>query len=260
MPTKIEWTDDTWNPITGCTKISAGCRGCYAERMAKRLAGRAGYDKDDPFRVTFHPNRYLQPFRWRKPRRVFVCSMGDLFHVDVPFNFIANIWDTMFDLPQHTFQVLTKRSLRMLDFAEYMKKRRLRRIDRPNVWIGTTVEDQSQDHRIGDLLMTPAATRFVSCEPLLGPIDLCQPGAIQYPPGHTEHLLHGTPKPALYSLDWVIVGAETGPGARYMDPDWARDIRDQCRAAGVPFFMKQMSGKAPIPDDLMIREYPEVKQ
>ena len=209
MTTKIEWTDESWNPVTGCTKVSAGCQNCYAERMAKRLRGRFGYPDDDPFRVTLHPDRLEQPLRWRKPRRVFVCSMGDLFHEDVPDEFIDQVFAVMALAKEHTFQVLTKRPERMKSYlsdrATYQRVRKETeegdvcglyldslcgwefrqaqnqwwtnlppdRWPLPNVWLGTSVEDQATaDERIPQLLECPAAVRFVSCEPLLSSVDL----------------------------------------------------------------------------------------
>ena len=257
MPTKIEWTDETWNPVTGCTKISPGCAHCYAERMAKRLAGRFGYPADEPFRVTLHPERLDTPLRWRKPRRVFVCSMGDLFHKDVPDGWIYEILGIMALAQRHTFQVLTKRAARMYNYLSGFKGRtdimaaamcineNLRlHIDTeaiewplPNVWLGVTAESQeAADERIPLLLQTPAAVRFVSCEPLLGPIDL---GLVDENGGPNDFA-------RLSGLDWVIVGGESGPGARPMYPDWARSLRDQCQAAGVPFFFKQWGAFKPL--------------
>jgi protein gp37 len=307
MPTKIEWTDETWSPVTGCTKVSAGCKNCYAERGAKRFAGRFGYPENNPFAVTLHPNRLDQPLRWRKPRKVFVCSMGDLFHRDVPDEYIAAVFGVMAASPSHTFQLLTKRPERMCEWfqwienkirvgatpasaesnpvfacgkfaAEEFSKKRNRVAAAnvlflghvfgfdphdywplPNVWLGTSAEDQATlDERVPYLLRCPAAVLFVSLEPLLGPVDLMRlsieiPGTIAPDDGWKDVAIG---KHLARNLDWVIVGGETGPGARPMDPDWARSIRDQCRAAGVAFFMKQMAGKAPVPDDLLVREFP----
>ena len=219
---KIEWTDATWNPVTGCAKISPGCTNCYAERMAYRFAGCNGYpERPHHFDVTLHPERLEQPLRWRKPRRVFVVSMGDLFHEDVPDDYIREVFWTMQRAGWHTFQVLTKRPRRM---AAWFAKRQDAPV-LPNVWLGVTVEDQQRaDERIPYLLECPAAVRFVSAEPLLGPIDL---RAWLGPVSTWER------------LDWVICGGESGPGAQPMHPDWARALRDQCVSAGVPFFFKQ---------------------
>jgi len=228
--TKIEWTHRegttgvTWNPITGCTKISEGCKRCYAERMSKRLAGRFGYPADDPFRVTVHRDKLDTPFGWRKPRTVFVCSMGDLFHKDVHLSTQVNVWRTMAHTPQHTYIVLTKRADRM---ASALRPLSQTFGTLPNVWLGVTAENQQRaNERIPLLLQAPAAVRFVSVEPMLGPVDL------RWYLGTGEML-------SSHYLDWVIVGGESGPDARPMHPDWARGVRDQCVAAGVPFFFKQ---------------------
>ncbi len=245
--TKIEWVKNkdgtqgrTWNPVTGCSKISPGCQNCYAERMSKRLAGRFGYPKDEPFRVTLHPERLEEPLRWRKPQMVFVCSMGDLFHEDVPFEFVEEVRAVMVRCPQHTFQLLTKRSERMLEFARWMADGdHISTAEWPrNVWLGVTAENQEQaDKRIPVLLQIPAAVRFVSVEPMLGPIDLY------------SYLIIGTDQPGSImrnGLDQVICGGETGPKARPMHPDWARILRDQCQSAGVPFFFKSWGEWMPI--------------
>jgi len=238
MPTKIEWTDETWNPVTGCTKVSAGCANCYAERMARRLAGRYGYPADEPFRVTFHRDRLHQPWHWRKPRRVFVCSMGDLFHPDVTDDQLGHIFLTMNYNRTHVFQVLTKRPQRALDY--------LGRFDfhLPHVWLGVSAENQeSADERIPILLQTPAAVRFVSIEPMLGPVDLSYHltdhcGYYCDPPDDADHYMDGHQDHRWEHLDWVIVGGETGPAPRRMAPEWIRTARDQCIEAGVPFFFK----------------------
>ena len=270
---KIEWTEKTWNPVTGCTPVSPGCDHCYAARMATRLAGRAGYPADNPFAVTCHPDKLDQPLHWRKPCRVFVCSMGDLFHPDVPDSFIDQVFAIMAACPQHTFQVLTKRPERMVKYLHNyghahlwdriyaaartlpehkVLKRNLLNIQYfpawplPNVWLGVTCEDQQRaDERIPLLLQCPAAVRFVSCEPLLGPVDLgirCNvPGMDCVDCPAPECSLRGNER----QVDWVICGGETGPGARPMHPDWARSLRDQCKAAGVAFFFKQWGGWVP---------------
>lgn len=242
MSTKIEWTEETWNPVTGCTKISDGCKNCYAERMSKRLAGRYGYPPaPHNFDVTLHPDRLDEPLRWRKSRRVFVCSMGDLFHKDVPDWFINEVFNIMTLAPQHTFQVLTKRPTRMRQFVQDTRwlNRGLLEGETKNVWLGVTAENQEQaDERIEVLRYTPAAVRFVSFEPLLGEVVV------------GRHI-----KGSIYDrwsgIHQAIVGGESGPGARSMHPDWARSLRDQCQAANVPFFFKQwgewkaISGKRP---------------
>jgi len=238
MPTKIHWTDETWNPVTGCSKISTGCQHCYAERMAKRLAGRFGYPADEPFRVTFHPLRLQEPYRWRKPRRVFVCSMGDLFHDDVDPDWIDAVWQIMGTLPQHTFQVLTKRPANMRKWFESTPAD----TDLPNVWIGTTTENrEAYRERVSILLSIPAAVRFVSVEPMLQPIDA---GFVHY-------------------LDWVIVGCESGHRRRRCSIEWVRDLVKQCKQAGVATFVKQLDIDGRVerdvekfPADLQIREYP----
>ena len=225
MSNPIGWTDQTWNPITGCTKVSEGCLHCYAERMSERLAGRYGYPADHPFRVTLHSDKLVEPVRWRKPRHVFVCSMGDLFHDDVPFDRIMDVWDVMGECSQHTFQVLTKRPERMREFARWMEDVELMRCAHSNVWLGVTAENQARaNERIPVLLDTPAAVRFVSVEPMLEPVDIMP----------WLHSLSRTDT----ALDWVICGPETGPGARPFDIQWACDLRDQCAEAGVPFWFK----------------------
>jgi len=244
MPTKIEWAEESWNPVTGCTPISEGCQNCYARRMAQRLRGRCGYPADEPFRVTLHKNRLMEPLKWKKPKRIFVCSMGDLFHPDVPAEFVVNVFEVIEAAKQHTFLVLTKRPER-IDSILYGEEGRwyLGGGDfLPNVWLGVTAENQEQaDERIPILLQIPAAVRFVSVEPMLGPVNLRN---IYRPQDgsewdalkgvDTKHQLHLSCK-----LGWVICGGESGPGARPMHPDWVRSLRDQCKAAGVPFFFKQ---------------------
>ena len=225
---KIEWTETTWNPVTGCTKISAGCTHCYAERMARRLAGRFGYpEAPHHFDVTLRPERLGEPLRWRKPRTVFVCSMSDLFHEDVPFEFVAEIIDVIEATPEHAYQILTKRPGRALEFTNWMRRENydpsagmMGFFDWPkNAWLGVTIEKPEYCYRSEDLRQIPAAVRFISFEPLLGSFA-------DYPG-------------VLDDIDWAIVGGESGPGARPMHPDWARSLRDQCQAAGVPFFFKQ---------------------
>lgn len=294
--TEIEWCDYSWSPISGCTKVSRGCDKCYAARMAKRLAGRFGYPADDPFKVTLHPDRLEQPLRWRKARRIFVCSMGDLFHEDVPDDFIRNIFMVMAMTQQHTYMILTKRVDRMLLLCQAKPwfGKAVRNVKGetfccsytilPNVWLGTSAEDQpTADKRIPELLTCPAAVRFLSLEPLIAPVDLspwtriawqCS-GCREYFPDPYRKTCPACGKIAYWSgshafnppggqrgsaIDWVIVGAETGPGARPMNLEWARSIRDQCQAAGVPFFFKNVSGRQPIPDDLMVREFPEMRK
>jgi len=209
MSTKIQWAQEVWNPVTGCSKISAGCKNCYAERMSKRLAGRFGYPKDDPFRVTVHLDKLDEPAKWKKPRRVFVCSMGDLFHKDVTDAMIAEVLDVIEAYPQHTYQILTKRPERMADYA----------FTSPNVWVGTSIENASHSLRAKALGECVAKVRFLSLEPLLGPIDM-------------EDLW--------FLPEWVIIGCESGPGRRPCDRQWARDIVRQCNGAEIPVFVKQL--------------------
>lgn len=257
--TGIEWTQEVWNPVTGCSKISLGCRNCYAERMANRLRGRHGYPAEDPFRVVLHLDRLGKPATWKRPRLVFVNSMADLFHQDVPEGFISRVLRVMEAEDRHRFQVLTKRVDRALEVLSAYGPLP------PNVWIGASVENQATaDDRIPKLLQIEADVRFLSCEPLLGSVDLtewlwgraepCQgcPQDSDCECGYrTRADNDGEP-----DLDWVIVGGETGPGFRPMEPAWALSIVDQCREAGVPVFVKQMAGRAPIPPELQVREFP----
>lgn len=210
---KIEWTEVTWNPVTGCYKISQGCKNCYAERMAKRLhlMGSARYQNG--FEPTLHWDLVAQPRTWKRPRTVFVNSMSDLFQEDVPFDFIEAVFDTMKSTPQHTYQVLTKRSDRLLAFAERLPWPR-------NVWMGVSVEDSRVLHRVRDLQKVPARIRFLSCEPLIGPLA----------------------RLPLDGIHWVIVGGESGPRARPMEAGWVESIHRQCQRAGVAFFFKQWGG------------------
>ena len=215
MATKstIEWAEMTWNPVTGCTKVSEGCRHCYAERMAMRLRAMGNRRYSNGFDVTLHDDLVDLPRMLRRRRLIFVNSMSDLFHEDVPDEFIGRVFETMADCPQHTFQVLTKRSRRLRDMAE--------RLPWPkNVWIGVSVENQRVLGRIDDLRQVPASVRFLSCEPLLGPMDSLD----------------------LDGIAWVIVGGESGPGARPMKPEWVESILNQCRRANVAFFFKQWGG------------------
>ncbi|NLW90023.1 MAG: phage Gp37/Gp68 family protein [Syntrophomonadaceae bacterium] len=304
MSTKIEWATDSWNPITGCTPVSEGCQNCYAKRMSKRLAGRCGYDRDNPFNVTRHLDKMDEPLHWRKPRRVFVCSMGDLFHPDVEDWMLDEIFGVILgcrifnNTPDHVFMVLTKRPGRMQGYfasrtpvellrawsdacpcytddpdvtvedivysatcrdwdengrnssgSEYKPWGYLNKIwPLPNLWLGVTAENQARaDERIPILLQTPAAKRFVSIEPMLGPINLrhmdvdeagckewCQIDALT-----GEHTDMCRPCPDVPHLDWVICGSESGPGKRPMRPEWAFELMRQCRGAAVPFFYKQ---------------------
>lgn len=259
---KIEWTEYSWNPVSGCTPISEGCQNCYAKRMSKRLAGRCGYPADDPFKVTLHPDRLSEPLKWKKPRRIFVCSMGDIFHEEVPDEFIGEIFSIILDTEhKHTYLILTKRPKRALEWfrkhpkgifvgANSFYEPIYYRWPLQNVWFGVTTENQARaDERIPILLEIPAAVRFVSVEPMLEPVDLSK-------------WIYCGDRPL---LNWVICGGETGPGARPMHPDWARSLRDQCQAAGVPFFFKQWGEYKPLPfsgrDDGLhtLQEYPGCK-
>jgi protein gp37 len=209
----IEWTEATWNPVTGCTKISPGCKNCYAERLAKRLRamGQANYRKG--FDLTLQPHMLELPLRWREPKLIFVNSMSDLFHEDVPLEYVHRVFDVMARATWHTFQVLTKRGERLRELDP--------QIDwPPNVWQGVSVESAAYVHRIDDLRATRARTRFLSLEPLLGPLEGLD----------------------LRGIHWAIVGGESGPGARPMQPAWVTSIREQCGRARVPFFYKQWGG------------------
>jgi len=210
---RIEWTQTTWNPITGCTPISAGCAHCYAERMARRLQAMGLRNYARGFQVTLHPHVLGLPLCWKRPQMIFVNSMSDLFHEQVPVEFIRQVFHIMAACPQHTFQVLTKRSTRLAELSPLL--------DWPaNVWAGVTVERADYLFRVDHLRQTGARVKFLSLEPLLGPL----------------------PNLDLQGIDWVIVGGESGPGARPMAPEWVLDIRDQCLAADVPFFFKQWGG------------------
>ncbi|OHB65896.1 MAG: hypothetical protein A2V70_10605 [Planctomycetes bacterium RBG_13_63_9] len=209
----IEWTHSTWNPVTGCTKLSPGCAHCYAQRMAKRLQAMGQPRYRNGFRLTLQPDVLEVPLRWQRPRMIFVNSMSDLFHAGVPGEFIADCFRVMQQASHHTFQVLTKRPERAAEMAH--------RLPWPdNVWMGTSVENADYTQRIAHLVRIRAAIRFLSLEPLLGPI----------------------PRLPLSGIDWVIVGGESGPAARPMDPTWVRQIRDRCLARSVPFFFKQWGG------------------
>ncbi|HEX8081567.1 MAG TPA: phage Gp37/Gp68 family protein [Jatrophihabitans sp.] len=218
----IEWTEATWNPTTGCDRISAGCDNCYALNLSKRLKamGVVKYQADgDPrtsgpgFGVAIHPDALAAPYAWRRPRLVFVNSMSDLFHARVPTAFIQEVFKVMRETPQHTYQILTKRSTRLRRIAHAL--------DWPaNVWMGVSVESADQYDRVRDLVTVPAAVRFLSCEPLLGPLS-------------------GVP---LDGIDWVIAGGESGANARHVNPEWIRELRDYCVASRTPFFFKQWGG------------------
>ena len=209
----IEWTDVTWNPVTGCTKISHGCKHCYAERMAKRLREMGVEKYRGGFSVAVHESTLDDPLKWKQPRLIFVNSMSDLFHKSVPSTFIERVFDVMNRAPQHVFQVLTKRPSRVVQMNE-------RLYWSPNIWFGTSIESERWLSRLEQLKETNARVKFLSLEPLLGPL----------------------PNLGLEGIDWVIVGGESGPGARPMEAGWVRDIRDQCQRNDVPFFFKQWGG------------------
>ncbi len=209
----IEWTEATWNPVTGCSKVSAGCKNCYAERMAQRLKAMGNVRYENGFKVTLHEDILDAPRKWRTPRVIFVNSMSDLFHKDVPTEFIQRAFKTMNECPQHTFQILTKRSGRLKTIAKKLNWTQ-------NIWMGVSVEDDRVYQRIHDLREVPSHVRFLSCEPLIG---------------SCENL-------PLEGIHWAIVGGESGPGARPMDEAWVHSIKDQCKAAGTAFFFKQWGG------------------
>ncbi len=210
--TLIEWTEATWNPVTGCTRVSAGCQHCYAERLAIRLRAMGNPRYRNGFQVTLHPDLVGLPSRWKGSRLIFVNSMSDLFHESVPVGFIQKVFRTMATNDEHVFQILTKRAGRLAELADELPWPN-------NVWVGVTVENQDCTDRLDDLRNVPARIKFISCEPLLGPLSL-----------------------DLRAVDWVIVGGESGPAARPMSADWVRSLRDQCRVERIPFFFKQWGG------------------
>ncbi|MEH1958177.1 DUF5131 family protein [Nostoc sp.] len=207
--TGIEWTDKTWNPTTGCNKISPGCLHCYAEALTKRFPNnfKNGFD------LTLHPERLAEPLKWRTPSRIFVNSMSDLFHEDVPLDFIKKVFKVIHETPWHIYQILTKRPERLLELASELEFRE-------NIWLGVSVENQNYVHRVNFLRQVPATVRFLSCEPLLGELNL-----------------------ELTDIHWVIVGGESGQKHRPLKTEWVKDIHDQCQAAEVAFFFKQIGGR-----------------
>lgn len=291
----IEWTDTTWNPVTGCDRVSPGCAHCYALDLAARLKGmgQARYQRDgDPktsgpgFGVTLHPDKLEEPLRWRKPRMVFVNSMSDLFHEAVPDEFIVRVFGVMARAERHTFQVLTKRPERMQQLLSSFEFREQVQLDvcgwpdrgfylaerlecgfeaMRNVWLGVSIENRRFVHRADLLRETPAAVRFISAEPLLGPLfapqgALLHPGqGWEWPDGFVGWDLD------LTDIDWLIVGGESGPNHRGWNPEWALDLRDACEEAATAFFMKQVGGFRPgtrledLPEGLRIREFPQVR-
>ena len=249
--TNIEWTDATWNPITGCTVVSSGCKHCYAMRLAAVGSGiiQAGGGLTNAAgrwngTLKFNENWIRQPSSWKKPRRIFVCAHSDLFHDSMPVEWIDRVFLEMARADWHQYQILTKRPWVAEAYLKNATEKGLwgciSRWPWDHVWIGTSVENQWEaGRRVVHLVETSARVRFLSVEPMLGPVWL---------PVHWFKELH-----------WVICGGESGPGFRPMEADWARDLRDQCRIHRVPFFMKQMAGKKPIPSDLLVREYPAVQ-
>ena len=235
MSTKINYCDETVNPITGCSKCSPGCLNCYAEKLAHRLKGRFGYG-EDPFKVTFHHDKLNSPGKWKSPKVIFVCSMGDIFHADVEVAWVDQVFAMIKRFSQHQYLILTKRAQRMHDYVvDY--EQRIGALP-SNAWLGVTIEDQVRtNERLPLLLNTPATHHFVSVEPMLEPVSL-----------------NGVP--GEHHLDWVICGGESGLKARYMNPDWARYLRDQCAYLNIAFYMKQMSQNGFIPQDLFVRQLP----
>jgi len=213
LKSAIEWTESTWNPVTGCTKVSPGCKHCYAERMAKRLKAMGSPNYENGFELTTHDHAVELPLGWKKPQLIFVNSMSDLFHPNVPDDFILKIFDTMNRAHWHTFQILTKRSQRLPRLNKKLNWTE-------NIWMGVSVENDRFVSRIRDLKKCDAFLKFLSLEPLLGPLK----------------------RLPLKGVDWVIAGGESGPGARPMKPEWVRDVRNQCLRAEVPFFFKQWGG------------------
>jgi protein gp37 len=209
----IEWTESTWNPLTGCTKISPGCKNCYAERMAKRLQAMGQPNYVNGFRLKIHENALQKPLEWKKPQLIFVNSMSDLFHKNVPFEFIEKVFDVMKQAHWHQFQVLTKRSERLAELSPYLEWS-------DNIWMGVSVENEQYKYRIDHLRETSAKTKFLSLEPLIGSLG----------------------KLNLKNMDWIIVGGESGPKARPIQQEWIVEIRNQCQQAKVPFFFKQWGG------------------
>lgn len=272
---KIEWTNKTWNPVRGCTKISPGCKNCYAETFAERWRGIPGHPYEQGFDLRLVPEKLDEPLKWIKPQKIFVNSMSDLFHEGVPWEYVDQVFAVMALCPHHTFQILTKRPERMYEYLsrrpEYLIEHWSRQAVRitqvpcadfaveerpfplPNVWLGVTTENQEYaDKRIPLLLQTPAAVRFLSCEPLLEPVNLVGNGygpnwlegwevAPEHDPSCNGYC-DRCPIPVqvrINKIDWVIAGGESGHGARPMHPDWVRSLRDQCQQAGIPFFFKQ---------------------
>lgn len=238
--TQIEWTDATWNPVTGCTKITRGCDFCYAERFSERFRGVPGHPFENGFDLTLRPDRVTQPLKWKQPRRIFVNSMSDLFHKEVPTHFIDSVFKTMEEANWHTYQILTKRSSLM---ARYLRKRYGENLAPPHIWLGVSIEDAKNAIRLKHLRISQASVKFVSFEPLLDSVG----------------------KVDLTGIDWAIVGGESGPHARPMKEEWAIEIRDQCQKAKVAFFFKQWGGFRPKAGGRLLRgrewnQYPIVSK
>ncbi len=247
--TGIEWTDSTWNPVTGCTQVSTGCDNCYALTLANRLLRDAytareperatAQNRADPFAVRTWPERLEEPLRWTEPRRVFVNSMGDLFHTHIPDAFVRSVFEVMLAADSHIYQVLTKRPSRMERFVRRNADLFVAGVVPPHIWLGTSVEDEDVAFRVDHLRRVPASVRFLSCEPLLGPVSL-----------------------ELRDIHWVIAGGESGIKHRALSIDWVRALRDACAAVSVPFFFKQVGGRTPkaggrMLDGRMWSEYPD---
>lgn len=238
--TQIEWTDSTWNPVTGCTKVTDGCDFCYAERFSERFRGVEGHPFENGFDLTLRPERLEQPLRWRQPRRIFVNSMSDLFHKEVPATFIDAVFDTMEQASWHTYQVLTKRSSLMV---RYLRERYKDGLAPRHIWLGVSIEDAKNAVRLNHLKAARASIKFVSFEPLIGPV-----GPVD-----------------LKGIDWVIVGGESGPRARPIDEAWVLEIRDLCKADKVAFFFKQWGGIRPKSGGRLLKgrewnQYPDVSE
>lgn len=284
----IEWTEKTWNPVTGCTKVSPGCAHCYAETFAERWRGIPGHPYEQGFDLKLWPERLVLPLRWRKPRFIFVNSMSDLFHEEIPDDYIARVFGVMAAADHHVFQVLTKRAPRMRDLLrrtefieaveDHLERSGGRRGDAgagmpwplPNVWLGTSIENRRFVARADELRDTPAAVRFISAEPLLGSLMTCRCGHAAGAHGARSGLCGAEGCQCesvcgvldLYGIDWLIAGGESGPKHRRLDLAWMRDLRDACAAADVAYFVKQLGGSRPggkledLPEDLRIRQRP----
>ena len=224
----IEWTEATWNPVTGCTKVSPGCAHCYAETFAERWRGIPGHPYEQGFDLRLWPHRLDQPLRWRRPRVIFVNSMSDVFHEDIPEDFLREIFDVMVATPHHTFQVLTKRPERMLELADSLPWA-------PNIWMGVTIENRRFVERAALLRAVPAAVRFISAEPLLGPL--------RFPEGQNSWPDFDGPELDLAGIDWLIAGGESGGRHRPVNPQWIMNLRDACAQTGTAFFFKQWGGR-----------------